>query len=43
MADRIYERLEETYPGESCVIHSNKTQNYRLRSIRQFEAGEIVF
>ena len=40
MADRIYERLEETFPGESCVIHSNKTQNYRLRSIRQFEAGE---
>lgn len=40
MADRIYDRLQETYPGESCVIHSNKTQNYRLRSIRQFEAGE---
>ena len=40
MADRIYDRLEASYPGESCVIHSNKTQNYRLRSIRQFEAGE---
>ena len=40
MADRIYDRMEETYPGESCVIHSNKTQNYRLRSIRQFEEGE---
>ena len=40
MADRIYDRLEEVFPGESCVIHSNKTQNYRLRSIRQFEAGE---
>lgn len=40
MADRIYDRLEEIFPGESCVIHSNKTQNYRLRSIRQFEAGE---
>lgn len=40
MADRIYDRLQETYPGESCVIHSNKTQNYRLRSIRQFEAGD---
>ena len=40
MADRIYDRMEATYPGESCVIHSNKTQNYRLRSIRQFEAGE---
>ncbi len=40
MADRIYDRLEEVFPGESCVIHSNKTQNYRLRSIRQFENGE---
>jgi len=40
MADRIYDRLEEVFPGESCVIHSNKTQNYRLRSIRQFEEGE---
>jgi len=40
MADRIYDRLEEVFPGESCVIHSNKTQNYRLRSIRQFEDGE---
>ena len=40
MADRIYTRLESTFPGEPCVIHSNKTQNYRLRSIRQFEAGD---
>lgn len=40
MADRIYDRLEEVFSGEACVIHSNKTQNYRLRSIRQFESGE---
>ncbi len=40
MADRIYDFLEETFAGESCVIHSNKTQNYRLRSIRQFEEGD---
>lgn len=40
MADRLFEQLEETFYGESCVIHSNKTQNYRLRSIEQFEAGE---
>jgi ATP-dependent RNA helicase RhlE len=40
MADRLFDQMEESYYGQSCVIHSNKTQNYRLRSISQFEAGE---
>ncbi|MDT0558756.1 DEAD/DEAH box helicase [Ichthyenterobacterium sp. W332] len=40
MADRLFDELEERFYGESCVIHSNKTQNYRLRSIEQFESGE---
>ncbi|BAO77654.1 putative ATP-dependent RNA helicase [Winogradskyella sp. PG-2] len=40
MADRLFEKLEELYPNQTCVIHSNKTQNYRLRSIEQFRAGE---
>ena len=40
MADRLFDLVEETFNGESCVIHSNKTQNYRLRSIQQFESGE---
>ncbi|WP_353777507.1 DEAD/DEAH box helicase [Winogradskyella sp. 3972H.M.0a.05] len=40
MADRLFEQLEERFYGESCVIHSNKTQNYRLRSIEQFVSGE---
>ncbi len=40
MADRLFDQLEESFPGESCVIHSNKTQNYRLRSINQFENGD---
>lgn len=40
MADSLFEQMEESFYGESCVIHSNKTQNYRLRSISQFEAGE---
>ncbi len=40
MADRLFDQLEELYPGQSCVIHSNKTQNYRLRSIEQFREGE---
>lgn len=40
MADRIFEQVEEVFPDEACVIHSNKTQNYRLRSIKKFETGE---
>lgn len=40
MADRLFDLMEDNFNGESCVIHSNKTQNYRLRSIDQFESGE---
>jgi ATP-dependent RNA helicase RhlE len=40
MADRLFDQLEDFFPGQSCVIHSNKTQNYRLRSIEQFREGE---
>ncbi len=39
-ADRLFEVLEEIYASEICVIHSNKTQNYRIRSIKQFDKGE---
>lgn len=38
-ADRLYNYLEEDMMSDLCVIHSNKTQNYRLRSIEQFEEG----
>jgi ATP-dependent RNA helicase RhlE len=40
MADRLFELLEVEFQGECCVIHSNKTQNYRLRSIENFESGQ---
>lgn len=40
MADRLFEKLDETFNKELCIIHSNKTQNYRLRSIEQFRKGE---
>jgi ATP-dependent RNA helicase RhlE len=38
-ADLLFKHLEEVFGSETCVIHSNKTQNYRIRSIRQFDAG----
>ncbi|GAA4970788.1 DEAD/DEAH box helicase [Algibacter aquimarinus] len=40
MADRLFNKLDEFFKEELCVIHSNKTQNYRLRSIEQFRNGE---
>jgi len=39
-ADLLFAVVEEAYGSEVCVIHSNKTQNYRIRSIRQFDEGE---
>ncbi|MBU2940521.1 DEAD/DEAH box helicase [Lacinutrix sp. C3R15] len=39
MADRLFEALDQEFHEELCVIHSNKTQNYRLRSIEQFREG----
>ena len=39
-ADLLFEKLEESFFGKCCIIHSNKTQNYRLRSIEQFRNGD---
>ncbi len=39
-ADRIFELVEEQYSNQVCVIHSNKTQNYRLHSIEAFNEGK---
>nr|WP_237690432.1 DEAD/DEAH box helicase [Salegentibacter tibetensis] len=39
MADRLYTELQQHFHDECTVIHSNKTQNYRLRSIKQFGSG----
>ena len=39
IADRLLDRLEESTTGV-CVIHSNKSQNYRLRSVVEFEQGQ---
>jgi ATP-dependent RNA helicase RhlE len=38
-ADLLFEVLDELFNDELCLIHSNKTQNYRIRSIKQFEEG----
>lgn len=39
-ADRLYETMEEFIGSYLAIVHSNKSQNYRLRSIKQFAEGE---
>ena len=39
-ADKVYDLLEEMYGSQTCIIHSNKSQNYRMRSVKQFDEGE---
>ena len=38
-ADLVFELLQTSFSEQCSVIHSNKTQNYRLRSIEDFENG----
>ena len=33
--------IEENFPDQFGVIHSNKSQNYRLNTMASFQAGEI--
>ncbi|MFM2292107.1 MAG: hypothetical protein RIS29_1920 [Bacteroidota bacterium] len=41
LADDVYERLLEIYPDSVGVIHSNKSQNFRLEAFRRFNANEM--
>lgn len=40
-ADLLYSKIEEIFPNEFDVIHSNKSQNYRLNAMRAFEKQEV--
>lgn len=39
LADELYEKMTEHMPGTVGVIHSNKDQNFRFNSVRQFREG----
>lgn len=41
LADFVLEHLEEDFPEQFGVIHSNKTQNYRLNTMQLFQDGEL--
>ncbi len=39
IADRLFEDLEEFFVSDIAVIHSNKSQNYRFKSIKKYDEG----
>jgi len=41
IADRLYESISEFFISDLAVIHSNKSQNYRFRSIKQYNEGKV--
>lgn len=41
VADILMEHLEEDFPGQFGVIHSNKSQNYRLNTMAEFQEGNL--
>ena len=41
LADLAFERINESYPEMTGVIHSNKSQNTRLNTVKAFTDGTI--
>ena len=37
----VHERIEEDFDGQFGVIHSNKSQNYRLTTMAEFQEGNL--
>jgi ATP-dependent RNA helicase RhlE len=43
LADDLFEQLEVKFPGTVGVIHSNKEQNHRFNTVKQFKEGNYRF
>ena len=43
LADQLYEKLSLQFPKIVGVIHSNKEQNYRFNTVKQFKAGVFQY
>ncbi len=41
ISDMVHERIEEDFEGYFGVIHSNKSQNYRLNTMAAFQDGQL--
>lgn len=39
LADRLYDQIKEKFPEQIGVIHSNKSQNFRIKSLNEFKEG----
>lgn len=39
LADRVFELLDPIYPDQIGVLHSNKSQNYRINALERFRSG----
>lgn len=42
LADLVFEALQSKQLNKIGIIHSNKEQNYRFRSVNDFKSGEIT-
>lgn len=43
LADELYEELKAEFPEKLGVIHSNKEQNHRFNTVKQFQEGNYRF
>ena len=41
LADDLFKQLDKNFPDEIGVIHSNKAQNNRFSTVKQFQNGEF--
>ena len=40
LADQLFDEMENRFPNQVGVIHSNKAQNNRFETVRKFQEGE---
>lgn len=43
LADQLFQQLETKFPGTAGIIHSNKEQNHRFNTVKQFQEGNYRF
>lgn len=41
IADTLFDKIDEEFEGQFGVIHSNKSQNYRLSTMANFQNGNL--
>ena len=39
IADRLFDSLGQKFPGEVSLVHTGKSQNYRLKNVEDFDEG----